>query len=102
VIGEKPAPLQYQFQDSAGVALPIVGYTVKFNVREQSAAGATQYNGALIDGPNGIVGYTWLGTEFLTPGTYLSEFWTGNGAQRYASWVITFQVRSAIGTVPNI
>jgi hypothetical protein len=101
VVGEKPAPLQYQFQDASGAPLPIVAYTVKFNVRERNGTN-TVYNATLADGPNGIVEYTWIGGEFPTPGHWFAEFWVGNNVQRFCSVEITFNVRTPIGPVPNI
>jgi BppU N-terminal domain len=101
VIGEKPAPLEYQFQKSDGTPLPIAGYTVKFIYRERDGA-ATTANGTLTDGPNGKVTYTWTGSEFATPGHYQSEFWVGNGTNRFASILIEFDVRASVGDVPQI
>jgi hypothetical protein len=101
VTGERPMPLLYQYQDSNGAALTLTGYTVKFIVRERDGA-PTTFNATLIDGPTGMVGYTWTGTEFPTPGNYLAEFWAGNTVQRFASWLVLFSVRAAVGLVPAI
>lgn len=102
VVGEKPAPLQYTFQDSNGNALNINGYAVKFSVREQFGTPSI-FDGVLISGGNtGIVQYSWTGAEFPTAGSYFAEFWVGNGTQRFASWLITFSVRLPVGVVPSI
>jgi hypothetical protein len=102
--GEKPAPLQYQYLDANGTALPITGYTVKALLRELAADPSTTQtlNGSVADGPNGIAQYTWTGNEWTTPGKWLMEFWAGNGTQRFASVIITMDVAISIGSPPNI
>jgi hypothetical protein len=103
--GEHPAPLQYQFQDATGAPLPsIVGYTVKFQLREQWADPATtqQLAGTIVDPALAIVQYAWTGNEWTTPGTWFAEFWIGNGLQRFCSDTITMTVGAPIGPVPNI
>lgn len=103
VVGEKPAPLQYQYQDGDGVPINIVGYTVKFVIKERDGLAAQTFNGTLVDGPNGIAGYTWTSAEFPAPGHYVAELWIGNGGpQRFASILLTLTVRASIGLVPNI
>lgn len=102
VVGEKPAPLQYTFQDSSGNALDLTGYTVKFTVRESLGSSST-YNGALSGSPTaGVVQYIWTGTEFPTPGHYRARFWVGNLTNRFASVLILFDVADAEGPVPAI
>jgi hypothetical protein len=101
VVGEKPAPLLYQFQDADGNPLNLTGYTVKYVVKERDGA-LTTFNASLTDPVNGKVTYTWIGTEFPTPGTYLSRFWVGNSTNRFASWLIKFLVADPLGAVPNI
>lgn len=103
VVGEKPAPFVYTFQDYAGAALPITGYAAKFIVRRSDdPAGAQTYNATVSNGAAGQVTYTWTGAEFPVPGHYLAEMWVGNGSNRFASVLIRFDVRSAVGPVPNI
>lgn len=101
VVGEKPIPLQYTFQDSNGTALDLTGYTVKFVYHEQFGPSTTA-NATLANAAGGIVQYVWLGSEFPTPGHYRARFWAGNGAQRFASVLITFDVADPEGPVPNI
>jgi hypothetical protein len=102
VVGEKPAPLQYQFLDSSGKPIDITSYTAKFIVRERLSLTATQFNASVTDGPNGIVTYTWVGTEFTTPGRWLGEIWVGNNVQRFASILVEWDARLSLGTVPSI
>jgi BppU N-terminal domain len=101
VVGEKPPPLQYTFLDSNGVPIDLSGYTAKFVVHEQFGP-ATTFNASVTDPSNGVVQYTWTAAEFPTSGSYFSEFWTGNGSVRYASILIKFDVRTAVGPVPSV
>lgn len=101
VIGEKPSPLTYQFQDSTGTAINITGFTAKFSYQERYGAAVTA-NAAITDGPNGKATYTFTGTEFATAGHYRAEMWVGNGTNRYASVDIIFDVAVPVGTPPAI
>jgi hypothetical protein len=101
VMGEKPAPLTYQFLDSDGAAINLTGYTAKFSYQEHDGT-ATVANATLTDGPNGKVTYTFTGSEFATAGRYRAEFWAGNGTNRFASVDITFNVAVSVGPVPSI
>jgi hypothetical protein len=102
VVGEKPPPLTYQFQDSTGTPIDLTGYTAKFELHE-SLGVTTQYN-ATLNAPAtaGIVQYVWLGTEFPTPGHYRARLWAGNSTQRFASVLITFDVADSEGPVPAV
>lgn len=102
VVGEKMVPLEYQYLDSTGAAINLTGYTAKFVFRETESSSSTTANAVISDAPNGKVTYTWLGTEFTTPGHWLCEFWVGNGAQRWCSWRIQADVRGPLGAVPAI
>lgn len=105
VVGEKPNILEYTFLDSNGNPIDLSGYTVKFVYREQfqSQTDAVTAAGALVTpATGGKVSYTWTGNELTTPGKYFGEFWVGNNAQRYCSYLIAWLVRTQVGTVPNI
>lgn len=102
VCGEKPAPLQYQFLDAAGAAIPLTGYAVRFIIRERDSGATSTVNGTLSDGPNGIAQYAFTGTEFPTPGKYQMEFVVGNTVQRFNSVIITAAVRAPLGPEPAI
>ena len=101
VVGEKTGTLSYSFLDSTGNPIDITAYTGKFIVREELGA-ATEYDAVITSPSSGTVSYTWTGTEFPTAGSYLAEFWVGNGSLRYASVLIRFDVRDAVGPVPGI
>lgn len=101
VMGEKPAPLTYQFLDSDGNAINLVGYTAKFSYQEHDGA-PTVANATVSDGPNGKVQYTFTGAEFATAGRYRAEFWAGNSTNRFASVDIVFNVAVSVGAAPNI
>lgn len=101
VMGEKPAPLTYQFLDSDGAPINLTGYTAKFSYQEHDGT-ATVSNATVSDGPNGKAQYTWTGAEFPTAGRYRAEFWVGNGTNRFASVDIVFDVALPVGAVPSI
>lgn len=101
VAGEIPAPLEYQFLDSDGLAINITGYAARFIYTPPGAAAVT-VTATVTDGVNGKVTYTWTGAELVLAGRYSGEVWIGNGVQRFASLRITWSVRHALGTVPVI
>jgi hypothetical protein len=104
VVGEKPAPLQYQFLDSSGVPINLGAYTAKFSCVERGAPTITAacVNATVTDAAAGKVTYVWNGTEWPTAGRYEAELWVGNTTQRFASVLITFTVRTAVACVPVI
>lgn len=103
VVGEKQAPLTYQFLDSDNVPMNITGYTAKFVTRlVDDESSAATYNAVVSDAVNGKVTYTWTGAEITSPGKHWAEFWIGNTTQRYASIRLEYSVRSAVGPVPSI
>lgn len=100
-VGEKPAPLVYQFLDSAGSPINLTGFTAEFHFQRSDSTSSTGL--AVVSDPTlGKVTHVWLGTELSTPGTWWCEFWTGNGTQRYASKRLEATVRAAVGTAPAI
>jgi len=101
VVGEKPAPLDYQFLDANGAVINITGWSAEWHIQERYGAPVI-LTATISDGPNGKVRHTFTGTEFATPGSYTGQFWVGNGTNRYASTAIKFTVAAAIGTVPSI
>jgi hypothetical protein len=101
VVGEKPAPLMYQFQDSDGIPIDLTGYSAQFVYRQQYDV-ATTASATVSDPANGEVTYNWTGSEMTKAGHYMSEVWVGNGTNRFASVLIEFDARNAVGSVPNI
>jgi hypothetical protein len=103
VVGEKPAPLVYQFLDSAGAPINLTGYaTPEFHFQRTDSSTTVTGAAVVTDAANGKVSHVWLGTEFTTPGRWWCEFWVGNGTQRYASKRMEARVRAAVGTAPAI
>lgn len=101
VMGEKPAPLTYQFLDSTGAAINLTGYTAKFSYQEHDGS-ATVAAATVSDPANGKVQYTFTGSEFATAGRYRAQFWAGNGTNRFASVDILFDVAVSVGAAPSI
>jgi len=101
VVGEKPAPLVYQYLDSTGQPISIAGWVAEFHVKERFGSPSV-FSASIFDGPSGKVQHVWTGSEFSTPGEYYAQFWVGNDTYRYASTLIKFKVASVIGTVPSL
>jgi hypothetical protein len=104
VVGEKPAPLEYQFLDSGGQGMNLGAYTARFSCIERGGNTVTVdvANAVVTDAATGRVTYTWTGAEFPTPGRYEAELWVGNTTQRFASVLLLFTVRAAVASVPAI
>lgn len=102
VVGEKPITLQYTFEDSNGNPLDLTDYVAKFSFREFDSTATIRDASIVVPGTGGKVEYIWEGDEFPTPGHYLAEMWVGNLAQRFASILIKFEVRTPVGEIPNI
>lgn len=104
VVGEIPPPLEYTFLDSAGVAINLTGFAVRFQraLVDGGFVDPVTMNGALTDAVNGKVTYTWTAADFPSPGRYGGMFFVGNGVNRYASWLITWTTCASVDTPPNI
>jgi BppU N-terminal domain len=94
--GEIPfANLLHTFQDAAGQPIFLGGAQARFCYREQWGTPTTKT--ATVSNPTaGQVSYTWDGSEFLTPGHYQAELWTGEGVHRVASTLFRWTVRAAV------
>lgn len=101
-VGEKPAPLVYQFLDHTGAAINLTGYTAKFQFQRSDDPAITVLDAEVTDALAGEVTYTWTGTEFSTPGKWWAEFWTGNTTNRFASKRLEASVRASVGPPPTI
>lgn len=100
-VGEKPAPLVYQFLDSAGAAMDLTGWTATFHYQRYD--GTPEEASATVSDPAaGKVTYTWTGSEFSTPGVWWAEFWAGNTVNLLASKRLEAVVRAPVGTPPLI
>lgn len=102
VVGEKPAPLEYTFLDSAGVAVNLTGYTAKFIYRRTDDTSPVTANATVSTPAGGKVTYTWTGAEFATPGQWWAEFVVGNGTNRFMSLRLEYTVRAGVGPTPSI
>lgn len=102
VVGSKPPPLVYQFLDSAGAPINLTGYTAVFNFKPVDSGTATAGSATVTDPTNGRVTHTWTGAEFPVPGDHWAEFWVGNTVQKFCSLRLQYNVRAAVGPVPNI
>jgi hypothetical protein len=103
VVGEIPAPLEYTFLESDGSAVDLLGYTAEFITRPTDDVSAVSvYPAAVTDPANGVVTYTWDGTELESPGRHWCELWVGNGTNRFASVRMEYGVRASVGPAPQI
>lgn len=106
VVGEVPAPLEYQFLDADGVAINLTGFTVVTfqwgeRVRGQFVNPVVE-TGTVSDAAQGKVTYVWDGDEFAAPGEHAGIFYVNNGTVQYASILILWQVCLPIGTPPVV
>lgn len=101
VVGEKPAPLVYQFLDSNGVPIDLTGYTAMFEYTERDGT-ATSALATITTPASGLVQHIWTGAEMASSGHYISQFWVGNNSNRFASIRITYDVAVPVGAVPSI
>lgn len=101
VVGEKPAPIEYQFQTAQGAVIDLQGYTAKFSWGPEQGSGTTG-DATITDATEGKVTYAWTGAEFLTSGAYQAEFWVGNTVTRFASERLVYKVRQPVNGTPDI
>lgn len=106
-VGEVPPTLEYQFLDSSGTAISLVGFTVaRFNwglwVGGTPITDAITDEATISDALNGRVTYAWTGAEFATTGRHAGQFFVNDGTTQFASLVIEWQVCAAIGTPPVV
>jgi hypothetical protein len=68
--------LRRAITDDAGAPLDLTGATVKFSMASiDGPAKITSAPASIIGDPkDGVVGYTWHGTDTDTPGWYIGEF----------------------------
>lgn len=102
VQGGKPPPLVYQFLDSSGAAIDLTGYTAVFNFRAVDSGAATVGAATITAPTTGHVTHSWTGAEFPTAGDFWAEIWVGNTVQLFCSLRLQYNVRAAVGPIPNI
>lgn len=104
--GEKPPPLLVTFNDAAGDAINLTGYTVEaqWKVKGQSPDDTpNSFSCSLSDATNGVVSVPW-GTQSTSPFadsatapyTVELEVWAGDGTNLYCSEQFRFAVRVAV------
>jgi hypothetical protein len=100
--GEIPSPLTFQFLDSAGAAINLSGYTVKFLYRVGSATAVTRDGALVSSGTTGIVSYTWVAADLATAGNVTGEFVVGNATNRYGSERLSWVILEPVTTYPSV
>lgn len=102
VQGEVPPPFVYTFLDADGDPIDLSGgYTARFVYQERDGTPVTR-TATVLAGTGGQVSYTWVAADFPSPGQYTGRMWAGNGANRWASVRILYDVAVPIGAVPLI
>ena len=99
--GEIPPPVVYQFLNSAGTAITLTGYTVKFLYRVGSATAVTR-DATLDNGATGTVSYTWVVADLATAGNVTGEFVVGNATNRYGSERLSWVILEPVTTYPSV
>lgn len=93
---ELPGQLRHTFTDSAGTAINLTGYTVKFHY-QRYGADAVSRAGVLVTAASGIVGYTFVAADLNTDGVYKAHWSVTNGTNTYYSDDIVYRVKAALG-----
>lgn len=101
VVGEIPAPLEYQFLDSDGLPIDLTAYQARITICSPDGLPLTR-NATVTDSAGGKVTYTWQGDEMPTAGWYTVFFWVGNGVNRFASVRLAFAAVLPCATAPAI
>ncbi len=84
-VGEWPEPIDYQFLDSAGVAINLTGFTASATVTINTTTTSYTTEAAITDIPNGTVTFTWPDGTLTVQGTYTLIIWVTSASNRYAS-----------------
>lgn len=75
-------------KDGAGNAIDITGASVRFHMRDESGNTVVDASGTVVDGPNGVIQYSWAAADTATVGVFTAEFEVTYGD-------------GSIGTFPN-
>lgn len=102
--GEVPDPILYEYQKYDGTVLDLTGATVTFFITP-CIVGQTAGPGAgpalLVDGPTGLVSYSWdAATDLLVAGKYLGQFTATKGGNVYISHKIAWAVFTSLEDAP--
>jgi hypothetical protein len=94
VQGDTRPVLRVTITDDAGVAIPVSAATLKFREAGASTLKAT-ITGVIIDGPNGVVDFTWTNTALDTAGEFEGEveFTPSTGGTQTVYDLLKFKVR---------
>lgn len=103
--GEVPPALEISFTDWNGQPVDLSGFaTVQCNIDEEldSAANPLGTGNIIVvgDGTGGVVKYTWVRDDMLTPGEYTLQAWTSNGVNYFASDLYLYSVYDGPGDPP--
>ena len=105
-VGERPAPLEYQYLDSADVPINLAGYQARFQYGQHRGVGTyvdpVTASATVSDAALGKVTYTWATTDLTAPGRYAGKFVVGNGTNRFYSVLIMWTTCAAPDVVPVI
>jgi hypothetical protein len=96
--GEIPPPLTVNFKKSDGTAIDFSTggpWAAKFVYRIYGGVFVTRTCPAPTSA-TGAVTYIWVAGDFTTPGDVEAEMWVGNGANRYDSIPLAYQIRPAV------
>jgi len=107
VVGEVPSALEYQFLDSDGVPISLIGFTVaRFQwgayVGGSLASGPFIETATITDALNGRVTFVWDGDEFSVTGLHRGQFFVNDGTNQFASIFIEWNVCASIGAPPSV
>ena len=103
--GEKPPPVELTFTEEDEVTpINLTGFSAKFQWRETGTeqADATTVDADITGAAAGEVTYDWGDGGTDDVGTFIAQFWVGNGTNRYASKRIEYTVQESVGVAPNI
>lgn len=105
VVGEIPAPLEYQFLTDLGDPLDLTGFTTaRFQWGLHGTGGEftnpVDRAATVSNAVNGEVTYAWVGDEFTVTGPHAGLLHVTNNVTQYASLLLTWSVCSTITTPP--
>lgn len=99
--GEIPFPVDHRFVAS-GAPINLTGFTAFVYIEgpEGDVVPGTG-NVTITDAVNGLVRYTWNEDDFLLAGSYKMLIWVDSDDNRFASYLITYDVYDGPGPTPE-